>query len=92
MVGVIGGTLVSAPQTPPLPLDFNFSMLAAFTTKVGYAQLMQIDTSLPLGVRENATEIKNACDFLLTLMNDILDLSRIESGKLQLELETVAIS
>ena len=59
---------------------------------LGYAQLMQMDTSLPAGVRENATEIRSSGDFVLTLMNDILDLSRIESGKLQLEIETVPLS
>ena len=59
---------------------------------LGYAQLMQIDTSLSPSVRENATEIKHAGDFLLTLMSDILDLSRIESGKLQLELEAVPLA
>jgi EAL domain-containing protein (putative c-di-GMP-specific phosphodiesterase class I)/signal transduction histidine kinase/DNA-binding response OmpR family regulator len=59
---------------------------------LGYAQLMQIDTSLPQNVVENATEIKQAGDFLLHLLNDILDLARIESGRLQLRLEHVSLS
>lgn len=59
---------------------------------LGYAQLMQIDTSLPQNVVENATEIKQAGDFLLHLMNDILDLARIESGKLMVQLENVPLS
>jgi PAS domain S-box-containing protein len=59
---------------------------------LGYAQLMQIDSSLSPEVKENAAEIKRAGDYLLSLMNDILDLSRIESGKLKLEPETVALS
>jgi len=59
---------------------------------LGYAQLMQIDSTLPQNVIENAAEIQRAGDFLLNLMNDILDLSRIESGNLQLKPEVVAIS
>jgi len=58
---------------------------------LGYAQLMQMDSSLPQRVVENAGEIKRAGDILLSLMNDILDLSRIESGKLQLEFATVSL-
>lgn len=59
---------------------------------LGYAQLMQLDTGLPESIIENANEIKRAGDVLLSLMNDILDLSRIESGKLQLEHEIVPLS
>jgi PAS domain S-box-containing protein len=59
---------------------------------LGYAQLMQLDDSLPQSIVANAGEIRRAGDFLLSLMNDILDLSRIESGKLQLKLEPVSVS
>jgi EAL domain-containing protein (putative c-di-GMP-specific phosphodiesterase class I)/signal transduction histidine kinase/DNA-binding response OmpR family regulator len=59
---------------------------------LGYAQLMQIDSSLPQSVVENAAEIKQAGDLLLNLMNDLLDLARIESGRVQLQLENVALS
>ena len=55
---------------------------------LGYAQLMQIDDQLPGYVMERADEIKRAGDYLLVLINDILDLARIESGRLVLELST----
>jgi PAS domain S-box-containing protein len=59
---------------------------------LGYSQLMQMDSSLPKAIIENASEIKRAGEVLLSLMNDILDLSRIESGKIKLELDLVPIS
>lgn len=58
---------------------------------LGYAQLMQMDHSLPPVVGMNAQEIQHAGEFLLNLMNDILDLSRIESGSLELKLESVPV-
>lgn len=59
---------------------------------LGYSQLMQMDSSLPVSVIENAGEIRRAGDVLLSLMNDILDLSRIESGNAKFELELVPVS
>ena len=46
---------------------------------------LTLDTSLSDEQRENLTTIKNAADILLSLLNDILDLSRVEAGKIQLE-------
>jgi PAS domain S-box-containing protein len=59
---------------------------------LGYAQLMQIDSSLSEEVLENAREIQRAGEFLLSLMNDILDLARIESGKVVVKLQKIALS
>ena len=41
---------------------------------------------------EYATVIQNSGNALLTLINEILDLSKIESGKMELEYSTVAIN
>ncbi|MFI3114957.1 MAG: PAS domain-containing protein [Clostridia bacterium] len=35
-------------------------------------------------ITENATNIKRACDTLLAIINDVLDISKIESGKLEI--------
>lgn len=53
---------------------------------LGYAQLMQIDQSLPEPVVENAHEIRRAGDYLLSLVNDLLDLARIESGRMEMQI------
>ena len=52
---------------------------------LGYSQLMQLDPAMSQqDMVENAGEIRRAGDYLLNLVNDILDLARIESGRLEL--------
>ncbi len=46
---------------------------------------LTLDTELTEEQRDNLTTVKNAADILLSLLNDILDLSRVEAGKIQLE-------
>ncbi len=46
---------------------------------------LTLDTELSLEQRDNLLIVKNAADILLSLLNDILDLSRVEAGKIQLE-------
>ncbi len=46
---------------------------------------LTLDTDLSEEQRDNMLTIKNAADILLGLLNDILDLSRVEAGKIQLE-------
>ncbi|HSV43185.1 MAG TPA: ATP-binding protein, partial [Candidatus Bathyarchaeia archaeon] len=46
---------------------------------------LTLDTELTPEQRDNLSTVKNAADILLTLLNDILDLSRVEAGKIQLE-------
>jgi signal transduction histidine kinase len=48
---------------------------------LGYAQILQRDVRLTEAQRENLQAIVNCGDHLLALINDVLDLSKIESGK-----------
>jgi signal transduction histidine kinase len=52
---------------------------------LGYAQLLQLDPTLAAEHREQIVHIEGAGRHLLMLLNDILDLARIEADKLQLE-------
>ena len=60
---------------------------------LGFAQLLEYDTSEPLTVsqQENVREIIKAGKHLLELISEILDLSRIESGRMALSIETVRL-
>lgn len=60
---------------------------------VGFAQLLKLNpkTSLTSLEKENVETILSAGNHLLTLINEILDLSSIESGNLFLTMETIDI-
>ncbi|WP_437323259.1 CHASE domain-containing protein [Sorangium sp. So ce381] len=51
---------------------------------IGMTSLL-LDSDLDANQRAQARIIESSCEVLLTLVNDILDLSRIEAGKIRLE-------
>ncbi len=53
---------------------------------LGYAQILRRDGSLTEKQRSGVEVIQRSGDHLLTLINDILDLSKIEAQKLELQL------
>ncbi|MBX3638559.1 MAG: PAS domain S-box protein, partial [Rubrivivax sp.] len=61
---------------------------------LGFAQLMQGDAVEPLGPvqRSRLHELQRGARHLLTLINDVLDLSRIEAGSLPLTLSPVDVA
>jgi signal transduction histidine kinase/ActR/RegA family two-component response regulator len=58
---------------------------------LGFAQLIQMDHKNPLAdyQKENMERVSSAGHHLLMLINEILDLSKIESGEIGLEVETL---
>lgn len=56
---------------------------------LGFAQLLQLDKSLGDDQRDSVREIVRGGNHLLELINDVLDLARIESGRLELEFAPV---
>ena len=61
---------------------------------IGFAQLLRMDPAQPLSVeqRERVQHMESAGEHLLALVNDILDLSRIESGEMSVSSEAIPIS
>jgi len=58
---------------------------------LGFSELIKMDNA-DTGVSENADEIIAAGKYLLSLINEILDLAAIESGKSELKLEKISFN
>jgi PAS domain S-box-containing protein len=60
---------------------------------LGFAQLMESDTPSPTPAQgESIVQILNAGWYLLELINEVLDLAAVESGKLSMSLEPVLLN
>lgn len=59
---------------------------------LGYTQLFEYDGNLNSQQVTNMREIRKAGEHLLQLINDVLDLAKIESGKMTVSLEPVLVS
>jgi signal transduction histidine kinase/CheY-like chemotaxis protein len=61
---------------------------------LGFGQLMELSKADPMTKwqKENVTEIMVAGKHLLALINEVLDLSKIEANKLELSLENVGVN
>jgi len=61
---------------------------------IGFSEIMENEMFGPLGSEkyaEYASDILSSGTFLLNVINDILDMSKIEAGRMMLDLETVRI-
>jgi PAS domain S-box-containing protein len=58
---------------------------------LGFAQLLEINKKEPLSKtqKEHVKQIRNGGDHLLNLINDVLDLAKIEAGKASYAFETI---
>ncbi len=59
---------------------------------LGFTQLLSFEKTLSKKQQSHVSEISNAGDLLLQLVNQILDLAKIEKGHLQLSMEKVNLS
>ena len=59
---------------------------------LGFSQLIQYDNNLSDENKENVQEILNAGEHLLELINQVLNLEKVESGYIDLSLEPVELS
>ncbi|MFN3618046.1 MAG: CHASE domain-containing protein [Aquabacterium sp.] len=61
---------------------------------LGFAQVMEIDeqSPLPAAQKQRVRQIQQAGWHLLAMIDDVLDISRVDSGNLQLDLRPVAVA
>lgn len=84
---------VAAEKANQAKSEFLSSMSHELRTPLnailGYTQLFGYDTNLNSDQIDNITEIRNAGSHLLHLINEVLDLAKIEAGRMSLSLEPV---
>ncbi|HEX5692682.1 MAG TPA: histidine kinase N-terminal 7TM domain-containing protein [Roseiflexaceae bacterium] len=74
--------------------NMSHELRTPLTSILGYSELLQLRAGDHgyIDLLEDLQRITVAGDHLLTLINDLLDLSKIEAGKLKLYLETFDVS
>lgn len=58
---------------------------------IGFIQLMKLSKEGTFDVQKNLAKIDSAAQFLLSLVNDILDMSKLENNKMQLDQKPFAM-
>ncbi|MEW4982976.1 MAG: HAMP domain-containing sensor histidine kinase [Cycloclasticus sp.] len=58
---------------------------------IGFGELLSLDEGLSVSQKENVGEIVKASDHLMELINEILDLSKVEAGEMELVLTAVEV-
>jgi PAS domain S-box-containing protein len=74
--------------------DFLSSMSHELRTPLnaimGFSQLLQVNSNLPSDVKEDVDEIYKAGNHLLKLIDEVLDLAKIEAGHIDLSMSSVS--
>jgi len=75
--------------------NMSHDLRTPLTAIVGFSEMMRAKTFGPLGdphYEEYANDIYNSGCFLISLINDVLDISKIEAGKIELADEPLDVS
>jgi len=95
---VLKQSIAKAEKANKAKSEFLSSMSHELRTPLnailGFSQLLMFDEKEPLtnDQRENTEQIILGGEHLLELINDVLDLAKIESGKVDLSFESIAVN
>ncbi|MGD2117556.1 MAG: response regulator [Chromatiales bacterium] len=85
-----------AEQASQAKSEFLSSMSHELRTPLnailGFSQLFEYENSLSDDLKENAREIYHAGTHLLSLINEVLDLAKIEAGQMEVSMESVPLT
>ncbi|MFN2614110.1 MAG: ATP-binding protein [Actinomycetota bacterium] len=62
------------------------------TSVLGFSQLLEMETLSPSDQKEAIRQIRKGGQLLLDLINEVLDIARVESGRMPLSMEPVLVS
>jgi signal transduction histidine kinase/CheY-like chemotaxis protein len=80
----------SANQTKSMFLaNMSHEIRTPMNAVLGFAQLLERDPSLSLAARNKVATIIKSGDHLLSIINDILEMSRIEAGRVEARFQSV---
>jgi len=71
--------------------SMNHELRTPLNAILGFSQLLTLDNELKPKQLENVREVEVAGRHMLALINDILDLAKIESGDIDLQMESVEV-
>ncbi|MCL2809674.1 MAG: response regulator [Treponema sp.] len=90
----IQAAVAAAEEKSKFFAKMSHEMRTPLNAVIGLSELTLEDSSLSESVRENVEKVCNAGDSLLNIVNDILDISKIEEGRFELvpvEYDTAAM-
>ena len=70
--------------------NISHELRTPMTAVLGFADILRMESETPESV-EHVDTIKRNGEYLLALLNDLLDLSKIEAGKLKIQNEPISI-
>jgi len=62
------------------------------TSVLGFSQLLEMETLSPADQKEAIRQIRKGGQLLLDLINEVLDIARVEAGRMPLSMEPVLVS
>jgi PAS domain S-box-containing protein len=69
--------------------NMSHELRTPLTAVLGFSEIVSLDPAIPSRARENLLIVLRSGEHLLALINDILDLAKIDAGRVEIELHDV---